>query len=138
MSAASYPHGLAFFNPFTGGSANAIRYLADSNIDWGQSLRDAASWARDHRVDKLKLAYFGFDIPQRYFPPGKVELLVPPWTDRPAASERLIPEKGWYAVSASLLPGQFFLPAFRDYYAEFRVRRPVAVAGGSIFIYRIE
>jgi hypothetical protein len=138
ISASAYPNGLSFFNPFVGGNANAIRYLADSNIDWGQSLRDVAAFARERKIDKLKLAYFGFDIPQRYLPPQQIEVLAPPWGDRRGIPVRLIPQKGWYAISASLLPGQFFLPEFRDYYAEFRAREPVSVAGGSIFIYRID
>src|SRR3989344_4042233 len=30
------PHYLAYFNEFTGGPFNGYKYLADSNIDWGQ------------------------------------------------------------------------------------------------------
>jgi hypothetical protein len=137
-SATVFPNGLSYFNPFVGGSEQAIRYLADSNIDWAQSTRDVAAYARDRSVDKLRFAYFGFDVPQRYFPPGRVEFLVPPWNDRVTGAHRLKPEPGWYAISASLLPGHFFLPEYREYYAEFRARKPVAVAGGSVFIYRVD
>ncbi len=31
-----YPHYLAYFNSFAGGPLNGWRYLADSNLDWGQ------------------------------------------------------------------------------------------------------
>jgi hypothetical protein len=138
MSASVFPHGLAAFNPFVGGARNALRYLADSNIDWGQALRDVAVYTRRHDIKHLNLAYFGFDRPQRFFAPGSVTNIPAPWEDRPDTPERLVPAKGWYAISASLLPGHFFLPKYREYYAEFRQRRPVAVAGGSIFIYRVE
>lgn len=35
-SVAIYPHYLAYFNSFAGGPINGWRYLADSNLDWGQ------------------------------------------------------------------------------------------------------
>jgi hypothetical protein len=138
QSASVFPHGLASFNGFVGGPRNAIRYLADSNIDWGQALREVAVYAERHRIGKLRLAYFGFDRPERFFAPGTIEYLTPPWTEQPDTPERLVPAKGWYAISASLLPGHFFVPKFRDHYSEFRQRKPVAIAGGSIFIYRVE
>ena len=137
LTASVYPFGISFFNPYVGGPRVALGYLDDSNIDWGHGLGEAARWARRHRVDKLNLAYFGFDSPSRYFAPGQVANVVPPWSGK-SDTDRYQPQPGWYAISASLLPGHFFMPPFCDFFAEFRYRRPVAVAGGSIFIYRIE
>ena len=35
-----YPHGISYFNEWVGGPAQGWRYLADSNLDWGQNLPD--------------------------------------------------------------------------------------------------
>lgn len=48
-----------------------------------------------------------------------------------------MPSPGYYAVSATLLPGHFFAPEYRDYFRFFRDRRPFAKAGYSIFLYYV-
>jgi hypothetical protein len=52
--------------------------------------------------------------------------------------DKLAPEPGYYAISATLLTGQFFSERYRDYFHEFRTRKPIAKAGYSIFVYRID
>jgi len=42
------PHELAYFNEWIGGSANAYRYLADSNLDWGESTEMLAGYVETH------------------------------------------------------------------------------------------
>ena len=42
------PDHLAYFNELAGGPANGYRYLADSNLDWGQNRTRAQEWARAH------------------------------------------------------------------------------------------
>jgi hypothetical protein len=42
------PHELAYFNELVGGSENAYRYLADSNLDWGESARMFAEYVGAH------------------------------------------------------------------------------------------
>jgi len=135
ISAAWFPWGLTFFNPFVGGTPQALRYLADSNVDWGQSLGPAIRYA--HRIPLIRVAYFGFDKLDRYCKPGQCINVPIPW-GQDAPVERYIPEPGWYAVSANLLPGHYFLPKYRDYFIEFHSRKPIAVAGGSMFIYHID
>jgi hypothetical protein len=132
----TYPNGLAFFNPFVGGPDQATRYVADSNIDWGQAWRDAGRTARRAGITHLRVAAFSFDNVQRFFEGVTIEPVPVPWTAQ-LPNQQLIPQPGWYAISASLLPGQYFQPQYRDYFAEFARRKPYAVAGGSIFIYRI-
>jgi hypothetical protein len=61
-----HPHYLAYFNEPAGGPAQGHRFLADSNIDWGQDLLRLADYARRHPQEQLKLAYFGSAIPTRY------------------------------------------------------------------------
>ncbi|HYO80077.1 MAG TPA: hypothetical protein VES20_01645, partial [Bryobacteraceae bacterium] len=134
----SYPHGLAYFNGSIGARTEAVRYLADSNIDWGQAVRDVARFATRNHVPHIHLALFGLDPPSRHFAPGTWDLVPVPWSPEPSTPTRYPVAGGWYAVSAALLPGHSFVPEYREYFAEFRAREPIATAGGSIFIYRID
>lgn len=137
QGAVVYPHGISFINLPSGGSSRALAYLADSNVDWGQGLPCLRRWVDKHGVGKFRLSYFGNDNPFRFFSDEEVELVAPPWSPKWAKQPRLQPEPGYYAISATLLPGHFFEPRFRDYYAAFRTMKPVARAGGSIYIYKI-
>ncbi len=55
-----HPHHLPFFNFLAGGPGNGSRFLADSNLDWGQDFKRLRDW-RDANLgnDHLCLAYFG-------------------------------------------------------------------------------
>jgi 4-amino-4-deoxy-L-arabinose transferase-like glycosyltransferase len=61
-----HPHYLAYFNELIGGPSNGHKYLADSNIDWGQDLLRLADYARGHPGQPIKLAYFGSAQPTYY------------------------------------------------------------------------
>jgi hypothetical protein len=37
----AFPNYIAYSNEFWGGPANSYKYLADSNVDWGQSMKEA-------------------------------------------------------------------------------------------------
>ena len=132
-----YPLPLAFFNDWLG-YRHAYRYLTDSNFDWGQDLPELADVARESRLPKFRLYYFGNDLPHSYFTPWQAEVLFPPWDDRLARGLRVPLERGIYAISASLLTGQYFRPPYRDYFKHFRDREPVGRAGESILIYQVD
>ena len=61
-----YPNNLAFFNRAVGGPSNGYRYLADSNIDWGQDLKPLKAWMDRQGVSHINLAYFGTAEPEYY------------------------------------------------------------------------
>ncbi|MBS1876540.1 MAG: glycosyltransferase family 39 protein [Acidobacteria bacterium] len=135
-----YPYGLSFFNVASGGPNAGFRYLADSNLDWGQGLGEVRRWYDRHPGVKLRLSYFGADQIRRYFPYEEAPRIPPPWNDQLAKGvTRFMPEPGtWYAISPNLLPGQFFAPKYRDFYAEFRQMQPVERLGYAMFLYRAE
>lgn len=136
-TAVHYPHYISHFNLWAGGPQNGLRYLSDSNIDWGQDLRFLAEYVTRNDIRKIRLAYFGMDDPYNYLTDERLETLPAPWSDDLAKGERFVPEPGYYAVSANLLTGQYFAPKYRNYFAGFRESEPVGRAGYSIFIYRI-
>lgn len=134
-----FPRGISFFNVWAGGPGNGLRYLADSNLDWGQDLRELRKRFDQLRLEKLHLSYFGTDNPWAYFTDRELELVAPPWNDELAGGrDEFRPAPGqYYAVSASLLPGHMFEPKYHHFYRVFRDLKPVTKAGYSIFIYRV-
>jgi len=44
------PDFIAYFNELAGGPANGYRWLADSNLDWGQNLTRMQAYARERGI----------------------------------------------------------------------------------------
>ena len=132
-----YPNGISYFNEWIGGPRNGWKYLADSNIDWGQNLPDLMDYIRRHNLPQVRLATAGPDPVFRY---ENWRTLVEerlPFGDSWTGSTRLIPRPGVYAVSVNALVGLAVAPGYRDYFAALREREPDARAGYSILIYVI-
>lgn len=136
-AAVHYPHYISHFNLWVGGANHGLRYLSDSNIDWGQDLPQLADYVKGNNIPKIRLAYFGTDNPYAYLTDERLETIAPPWSKELVSGERFVPVPGYYAVSATLLTGQYFEPRYRDYFAVFRDSEPIGKAGYSIFIYRV-
>ncbi len=133
-----YPHGITFFNMLAGGPGQGLLYLADSNLDWGQALPDTAAFCRQNGIKKIRLSYFGLDIPQHYFTDKEMELIPPPWEAKYARGEKWVPEPGYYAISASLIPGFLFQTKYKDYYENFRKMEPIGRPGHAIYVYKVD
>jgi hypothetical protein len=131
-SLASYPYYLSYFNELGGGIDNGYKYVVDSNYDWGQDLKRLAGFVEDSNIEKIKVNYFGGgDL--RYYLGDKQE-----WLDDKAG-----PQKGWLAISATLLQGGRGNPVAgfnqpTGYFKWLDDYNPVARAGKSIFIYHIK
>jgi hypothetical protein len=134
-TAPNYPRGLAYFNEWAGGPDRGWRYLADSNIDWGQDLPLLAKYAAEHKGERINVAYFGTDYVDHYFPPGQLEFIANPFCLECVHERVLTPQPGLYAISVNMLLGYYWPPEYRDYFQRFRDREPDAKAGYSIFIY---
>lgn len=136
-SVAIFPHHLAFFNEIAGGPQNGYKILVDSNLDWGQELIGLRKYMTQENIPSVKLSYHGTADPTAY---GIVYEPLPSypynqWTSDTVPDSLLNPPSGVYAISANNLQGLRFRN--HDLYATFRQRKPDAVVGHSIFIYRI-
>jgi len=132
-----YPHFLAYFNELAGGPEGGWRYLADSNIDWGQDAVLLQRYLDAQGVDRIKLAWFGESRPEYY---GVDYEPLPAWPpNRENVTARtfspVAPAPGVYAISATNLQG--VLLDDHDTYAWFRHREPVDKIGYSVFVYRV-
>jgi 4-amino-4-deoxy-L-arabinose transferase-like glycosyltransferase len=139
MFARVYPHSLTFFNRFVGGPSQGYRYLTDSNVDWGQGLEDLKRWMDRNEVSTIGLAYYGSADPAYYginytLLPAANPGFVAPWEHAWGRA----PLPGYVAVSATVLTGVYLEPKWRLFYEGLRQRKPAAVIGNSIFIYRLD
>jgi hypothetical protein len=127
------PHYLAFFNCLIGGPKNGYKYLADSNIDWGQDLKNLKKWMDANGVDHINLAYFGSADPEYYGIKCTYLLGSPPFASN-RVEQAVLP--GLVAVSVHNLTGAGL--DGNSFYKPLLDAAPVAVIGYSIRVYRVE
>ena len=121
-----HPYHLSFINLLAGGPDQGYKYLADSNIDWGQDFKRLRTWKdANFGGDHLCVAYFG-GASMEYF--GLSGFPVPHSDDLQGRKE----VDCMAAVSVTLLAGDY---VGRDTYAWLRELTPVARIGHSIHIY---
>lgn len=114
----AYPDFLADFNEIAG--KNPSRVLVDSNLDWGQDLRELSDTLAARNVSALTLFYFGST------PVGAFGL---------ADTVRIggaAPATGWIAASRTYLRG-----AYAPCFTWLREYTPVASIGSSMLLYHI-
>jgi 4-amino-4-deoxy-L-arabinose transferase-like glycosyltransferase len=128
-----WPHYLAYFNTIAGGANQGYRFLADSNTDWGQTLKELADFQREHNQGTVNLSQFTFLDPAIY---GVAYVPIAPMRDAPPVlPRRFNPAPGLYAISATTLDGvPLPLPSTYDW---FRHREPQAKIGHVMFIYDV-
>jgi len=124
-----YPHYLAYFNELVGGPDQGYRYLVDSNLDWGQDLKNLKTYMDQHGIEQVHLSYFGNAHNIAYY---QVRALPLP-ADKPSDLESRPPEV--YAISATYL--QIGDIVDLQAYSWLRQYKPFAKIGYSIFLYRL-
>lgn len=126
-----YPHPLAYFNELAGGPANGYKFVADSNLDWGQDLKRLAIFVQENNIQSIKVDYFGGSDTTYYLGSAFHQL---------HGSDGL--QHGWVAVSATLLDSGR-AQAVKGFdqnttsYEWLDPYTPVAEIGYSIFVYYI-
>jgi hypothetical protein len=100
--ASIHPYELSYFNCLAGGPIGGRQVLADSNLDWGQGLKELARLQREQpEYADLTLYYFGDTDPRYYGVQGKHHIIN---ADRvhPDLPTRFRVQTKYVAVSASL------------------------------------
>jgi hypothetical protein len=123
-----YPHYLAYFNETIGGPDRGHEYLVDSNLDWGQDLKNLKRYMDKGGLDEVYLAYFGSAHPSYY----DIQALPLP-AEKPPGLEVRSPEV--YAISATYLQGGYL--GDPEAFSWLRKYEPIAKVGYSIFLYRL-
>lgn len=130
-----YPYFLAYFNELAGGPDNGYKYVADSNLDWGQDLKRLKKWVDANNIDKIYIDYFGGADARYYFKEKYAQ-----WWGTKNPKEML--KGSYFAVSATFLQAGRGTPAPgfdqpTDFYNWLNNYTPVTIIGHSIFVYYI-
>ena len=134
----SFPYDLSYTNELTGIPPKGYKYLSDSEVDWGQDLGRFGKWLKENSLDKetITLSYLGTADPQYYgikYQPLRFDML-----------DSL---KGIVAVSAgNLALADWQVTGTSDYKLGIvkapldflRAKKPEAVVGKSIFVYKFQ
>ena len=124
---AHYPYFLSYLSEYAWGRP-LHETLVDSNTDWGQGLVALREFMRERGIDRVALGYFGTALPQGY---GIAYTPMPSYfalaEDQPPG-----PAPRFAVVSATLLAGSYLRD---DPYAALRREKPVAVVGGSLYVF---
>jgi hypothetical protein len=124
----AFPDDLAYSNELFGGKTKTYRVLSDSNVDWGQGLKEARAYLESQGIRDCAIAYFGTATPARYGIPCRS---LPP-ARAAAPVERSL--EGTVLVSADYLAGISFGPGDLNPFEPFK--DPVATIGGSLLVFR--
>ncbi|MHC4943567.1 MAG: ArnT family glycosyltransferase [Planctomycetota bacterium] len=109
-----HPHYLSYFNVLIGGPTEGVKYLADSNLDWGQDLKGLKAYMEEEGLERIRILYYG--------PDGSKEPAYYGIEAAPADAADLP-----WAVSATWL--------YYPRYAFFRQKEPIERIGYSILVY---
>ena len=127
-----WPSFLTYFNELAGGANGGYRFAVDSNLDWGQDVLRLSWFIEKNDIREIKLDLFS-GAPAEYY--IKIARIIP--------FNREIPQKGWLAVSASVLQGACKGGKIPCSYNErsyiwLNQYKPVPKIHYSIFVYKID
>jgi len=122
----AFPNYIPYFNELAGGAARGPQLLDDSNIDWGQGVKQAADYVHMHQIGDVNLYTFSpYDNPAYYGLPANIP--------QSEALQRLVlrhPASGVYIISAHYVARMKAVsPAWRQY-------KPADRIGESLLVYR--
>jgi len=119
-----WPHYLSYFNQLVGGSSNGYKFLSDSNLDWGQDLKNLKIYVEKNNIEEIYTRVSGwagteyYDINSKYLP-----------TDDEVLNTDF---SGYVAISISYLNLEF------PKYSWLNSFKPIHNIGNSIYVYNIE
>ena len=123
------PDGIAYFNAIAGGAQGGIRYLDDSNLDWGQGIPQTVEYIRRHPQEKIVVGWRANVTPAHY---GAAYTLLDENLD-----QIFMPREATYLLSANLLTlGKLSnVEGLRFDWLD-RYRPAQILAGGAIYVYK--
>jgi hypothetical protein len=126
-----YPDFIAYTSEHQPDRDTGYDVYVDSNLDWGQGLKELRAFMREEKIPQVYLSYFGSAVPEGY---GIDYIPLPSFFPLPF---RPIPQTNrpkFVAVSATNLVG-LYLPG--DPFAMLRRMKPYKVLGHSMFVFHV-
>lgn len=133
----TYPNYIPYGNEAFGGPDKSYRYLADSNVDWAQSLKQVSAYLGAHQITDCWIAHSGMNddlsaagIPCRPLPTGLAMLVGVP--------QAVIPThiSGVVLVGAQDASGALWGEGDLNPYRQFQEGKPEAMVASAVLVYR--
>ena len=135
-----HPWYISYFNEFISSPDEGYKYLTDSNLDWGQGLKELGKYLKEENSGGIYFCYFGTGDPSyygiRYVPIGFIDGISPPYTEKERTGDKVdfkAQPKTLFAISATNLQATYY--ADKNVFAFLKKAKPVNIAAHSIFIY---
>jgi 4-amino-4-deoxy-L-arabinose transferase-like glycosyltransferase len=134
-AARAYPDYVSYFNQLRGDQPR-WRLLSDSNVEWGDDVKDVAAYLRARGETRVSGAASAGWLTFRFFGVDYVDILPP----RPQEIRTNYVVLGASFLNGSTVPGNAELPEIEreNFFAAYRDKKPEAVFGNSIYLYRIK
>jgi Dolichyl-phosphate-mannose-protein mannosyltransferase len=133
-AARAYPDYVSYFNQLRGDQPR-WRLLSDSNVEWGDDVKEAATYLRARGETRVSGATAAGWLTFRFFGVDFVDILPP----RPQDIRTNYVVLGASFLNGSTIPGSVELTGTErvNFFAAYRDRKPEAVFGNSIYLYRV-
>jgi dolichyl-phosphate-mannose-protein mannosyltransferase len=122
----AFPNYIPYFNEFAGGAAQGPLILDDSNVDWGQGVKQASVYVLDHHLTNVNMYTFSpFDNPPYYGLPQNIP--------SEEAFDRLVrnrPSPGVYIISAH------YVARMKTVSRDWNEYKPIDRIGESLLVYK--
>ncbi|MFC1851161.1 ArnT family glycosyltransferase [candidate division CSSED10-310 bacterium] len=123
----TYPDYIPYFNCFIGDQENAVNYLDDSNVDWGQGLIQLKEFVTKEGIEQITVSYSdGRSRAFFGFPTKKID----------TTNIGQYQPGQYFAVSAHLVSRTLYTDSHGKRHRFWDQFQRVALVGGSIHIYR--
>jgi hypothetical protein len=129
----AHPHYLAYFNQLAGGPDNGWKFLADSNIDWGQDLQALSEYLERNDIASPNISWFGTATLEAYGIKGDLIPAHEFTLEDPFYPE--LPSSGTYVISVTQLLGVYLDNPDRFHW--FQAKEPKDKVGYSLFVYNV-
>jgi Dolichyl-phosphate-mannose-protein mannosyltransferase len=133
-AARAYPDYVSYFNQLRGDQPR-WQLLSDSNVEWGDNVKEVAAYLRARGETQVSGAAAAGWLTFRFFGVEYVDILPP----RPKEIRTNYVVLGASFLNGSTVPGNADRPETEreNYFADYRERKPEAVFGNSIYLYRV-
>jgi len=139
-SVLAWPNYIAYCNELIGGTREGYHWLGDSNLDWGQDLKELKLLMDGVGIPRIQLSYFGTADPDHY----GIDYEYLPSADSPLPRTLPLPEgeqpSPFLAISAYHYQGIGFYEDDKseNVYRALYKYTPNHVVGGSILIFKTD
>jgi Dolichyl-phosphate-mannose-protein mannosyltransferase len=132
----AYPDYVSYLNQLRGDQAG-WRLLSDSNVEWGDDVKEVAAYLHAHGETRLSGAVSAGWLTFRFFGVDYFDICPPRQKDPVRTNYVAI---GASFLNGSTVPGSAGLPETEreNMFATYRDRKPEAVFGNSIYLYRVK